>query len=67
MVKLVLEAGSAITPGAEEPDDRVPMRYAAGRGNSGKTPVYYWDAWFGHVPRAIKEIVGNTALNIGRT
>ena len=44
MVQLVLEAGSAITPGAEEPDDRVPMRYAAGRGNSGKTPVYYWDA-----------------------
>ena len=67
MVKLVLEAGSAITPGTEEPDDRVPMRYAAGRGNSGKTPVYYWDAWFGHVPGAIKEIVGNTALNIGRT
>jgi hypothetical protein len=63
MVQLILEAGSAIIPGTEEHGDSIARRLAADRSNSGRMPLYYWDAWFGYVPRAIGEIVNGNMLN----
>lgn len=62
MVQLILEAGSAIIPGTEEHGNSASRRLAADRSNGGKTQVYYWDAWFGYIPRAIGEIVNENML-----
>ena len=61
MVQFILESSSAELPIVKEHRNYTSVRRVVAKRRNGKSPVYYWEAWFGYVPRALREIIGVTA------